>query len=232
MATSPLPDVLNLEAEIEKMKIAVGLADSDKTIENLPAYGDSSNNTQALTEKDLVLNITSSPSSNYNDCDIVISGSTSHSKKNMSETNKPHQKSSKSADGNNLPEDVTNNTDSSEEYKTKRRRRKKVTTKKRSKPKDITSTKNASASNRQIDMGVKKVEASKPEEEIFQMDDFVEGEDEGFASTGALSRSVSLPLSAKIDDLFSHEWTRRKMSSTFAGEFHPFSDGDVTPQSR
>lgn len=230
MATSPLPDVVNLEAEIEKMKIAVGLADSDKTIEQLPASGDSSNNTQALTEKDLVLNITSSPSSNYNDCDIVISGSTSHSKKSMSETNKPHQKSSKSADGNNLPEDATNNTDSSEEYKTKRRRRKKVTTKKRSKPKDIASTKNA-ASNRQIDMGVKKVEVNKPEE-IFQMDDFVEGEDEGFASTGALSRSVSLPLSANIDNLFGHEWTRRKMSSTFAGEFHPFSDGDVTPQSR
>lgn len=171
MATSPLPDVLNIEAEIEKMKISAGLPDGDQTKEHLPASRELSNLAQTSDEKDLVLNITSSPSSNYNDCDIVASGSTLHntiSTSSISDVSKPHQKSSKLVNKDNQPEDATNNTDSSEEYKTKRRRRKKVSSKKRSKPKDIPTTKNASSNSRQSE--VKNVVEAKPEE-IFQMDD-------------------------------------------------------------
>lgn len=119
-------------------------------------------------------------------------------------------------------------TDSSDEIKTKRKRRKKVAMKKRSKTKD----KVPSVPPPPSDLSSKDEGPDTKLEEIFQMDDdYAEGyEDEGFSG---LSRSISLPVSCNtIDKLFGPEWTRRKASSTFTGEFHPFSDGDVTPHSR
>ncbi|GFQ68817.1 phosphatidate phosphatase LPIN1 [Trichonephila clavata] len=228
LATSPLPEVPDIEAEIQKMKQSIEMNDDNES-ENKDSVSLSSEYTQIASEKDKVLSIPSSPSSNQKDCDIVTSDSISKkAPTHAPEANKSHQKTPKTTDNSVVPEDLTNvNTDSSDEYKTKKRRRKKAPTKKRSKAKEAPPSKTAAAN---LATDVSK-DSDKPEE-IFQMDDdFVEGDDEGFGSTGGLSRSISLPVSSKIDDLFEHEWSRRKMSTTFTGEFHPFSDGDVTPQS-
>lgn len=124
-------------------------------------------------------------------------------------------------------------TDSSDEVKTKRKRRKKVGMKKRSKTKETASVSKNLNALRQSDVLSKEEDLGDKPEEIFQMDDdYAENDDEGFASTGGLSRSISLPVSANLDNLFGSKWTNRKTSSTFTGEFHPFSDGDVTPHSR
>lgn len=68
--------------------------------------------------------------------------------------------------------------------------------------------------------------------EIFQMsEDEHNEEDEGYPSAlnGIMYRSVSLPVAG--NQFAQNEWPLRKISSTFTGEFHPFSDGDVTPLS-
>ncbi|CAL1262609.1 unnamed protein product [Larinioides sclopetarius] len=236
LATSPLPDVPDIEAEIQKMKQSLNISDeSSKENKTLSLINESTKSIQIASEKDKVIITSSSLSSKQTDCDIVVSDSIVSKKIttiHVSEAHKSHQKISKVNEESVVSENIAHsvNTDSSDEYKTKRRRRKKVPTKKRSKNKDVVVSKN-NGLNHSTDVVTKDAEADKPEE-IFQMDDdYVEGDDEGFGSTVGLSRSVSLPVQSKIEDLFDHEWTRRKMSSTFMGEFHPFSDGDVTPQS-
>ncbi|GIY02640.1 phosphatidate phosphatase LPIN1 [Caerostris extrusa] len=226
LATSPLPEIPDIEAELEKMKQL-----TDMNEENVAhvLQNESLENTQNVSEEDQVL--TSSRPSKLQDCDIVTSDSISNkSINNISETNKSLPKAAKSTDDCVVPDDNINNvnTDSSDEYKTKRSEEK-APSKKRSKAKDMPVPKSSTIPNHPVDLNAK--DSDKPEE-IFQMDDdFVEGDDEGFGSTGGLSRSISLPVSAKVDDLFNHDWNRRKMSTTFTGEFHPFSDGDVTPLS-
>ncbi|XP_042908467.1 phosphatidate phosphatase LPIN1 isoform X1 [Parasteatoda tepidariorum] len=198
LATSPLPEVPNIEAEIRKMKLEAAEKDNTK-------------------ESDLMLeSVVCSPNAN---CDNNSSG-------NLSKQNiifPPHLK--KQID--NVPIEVTNSvhTDSSDEYKTKRKRRKKVGTKKRSKvkehPKPLVGVKQNEKEAEQTEV-----------EEIFQMDeDYGEVEEGKYVQISNMSRSISLPVSSTVDDLFKAEWNRRKLSTTFTGEFHPFSDGDVTPQS-
>ncbi|XP_055939234.1 phosphatidate phosphatase LPIN1-like isoform X1 [Argiope bruennichi] len=233
LATSPLPDVPDIEAEIQKMKLSLKDETSNEN-KMLSPIIESTKSIHIVSEKDKVLITSSSLSSKQKDCDIVPSDSVVSKKTTtqISETHKSHQKILKVTEESVVSEDIANsvNTDSSDEYKTKRRRRKRAPTKKRSKNKDMSVTKN-NGLNHATDVVTKDSEIDKPEE-IFQMDDdYVEGDDEGFGSAGGLSRSVSLPVQSKIEDLFDHEWTRRKMSTTFTGEFHPFSDGDVTPQS-
>lgn len=227
LATSPLPDVPNIETELAKMKLsASSIGENKGGIQELCTVNIHSDTTE------LVLN-TSSPLVKINcdktvsskDTDITIMPVTNTLELNVSNVEETIV---------NISSGTTNSvhTDSSDEVKTKRKRRKKVAMKKRSKTKDSSVTfPKVINIPRQTDILPKEEDLHDKPEEIFQMDDdYTEGDDEGFASSG-LSRSVSLPVSANLDDLFGSEWTRRKMSSTFTGEFHPFSDGDVTPHS-
>ncbi|XP_067142408.1 phosphatidate phosphatase LPIN1 [Centruroides vittatus] len=66
------------------------------------------------------------------------------------------------------------------------------------------------------------------EEEIFQMDEDY-NDDEGFSAANMI-RSMSLPLnSAVYREHLRKNWPTRRLSATYTGELHPFSDGDVTP---
>ncbi|XP_035206309.1 phosphatidate phosphatase LPIN3-like isoform X2 [Stegodyphus dumicola] len=236
LATSPLPDVPNIASELEKMKLSVGFNEQiDNKVESkiLTVSDTQSTVETTATSQEMVLAVTSSPS-DYNSCDISTSDNfpkrvdTSHS----CESSKVIQTVPISIDDMSKSKNTVH-TDSSDEFKTKRKRRKKVVMKKRTKTKDVpTQPSKLIPINRHIDLPSKEADdASDKSEEIFQMDDDYNDKDEGFASSSCLSRSVSLPVSANFDDLFGSEWNKRKMSSTFVGEFHPFSDGDVTPHS-
>lgn len=237
MATSPLPDVPNIEAELEKMKLSDSLTDEVK--EEIPLNGYSETAIKNVHNNDqLVLNTSSHL--NESDCDKIANiPSMDADIKDVSETNKTEQSVPKTEEDNVVlsPDNTyTVHTDSSDEIKTKRKRRKRVAMKKRSKTKDNSAISSKPMTiSRPLDPVTKIEELNDKPEEIFQMDDDYAddvADDEGFASTGCLNRSVSLPVAANLDDLFGSEWSQRKTSSTFTGEFHPFSDGDVTPHSR
>lgn len=223
MATSPLPDVPNIESELEKMRLSAFLTEENRE----PCTVNS-----RFNETVSVLN--SSSPLGKTDCDKIVSNVASKDTK-VTETNKLEPNVP------NIEETITSgttnnsvNTDSSDEVKTKRKRRKKIAMKKRSKTKDssvISSSKPISIP-RHTDILPKEEDLDDKLEDIFQMDDDYAEDGDSSKSSGGLSRSVSLPVSANLDDLFRSEWTSRKTSTTFTGEFHPFSDGDVTPQSR
>lgn len=236
LATSPLPDVPNIEAELEKMKLSDSLTDEVK--EEIPLNGYSETAIKNVHNNDqLVLNTSSHL--NESDCDKIANiPSMDADIKDVSETNKTEQSVPKTEEDNVVlsPDNTyTVHTDSSDEIKTKRKRRKRVAMKKRSKTKDNSAISSKPMTiSRPLDPVTKIEELNDKPEEIFQMDDDYAddvADDEGFASTGCLNRSVSLPVAANLDDLFGSEWSQRKTSSTFTGEFHPFSDGDVTPHS-
>lgn len=228
MATSPLPDVPNIESELEKMRLSTFFNEENKALNPEPCTVNSHFN-----ETELVLN---SSLLGKTDCDNKIVSDIPCKDTKVTETNKlepnvPNMDDTISSGTVNN----TVNTDSSDEVKTKRKRRKKIAMKKRSKTKDSSVTSSSKPINipRHADILPKEEDLDDKLEEIFQMDDdYVEGDAESSKSSGGLSRSVSLPVSANLDDLFKTEWTCRKTSTTFTGEFHPFSDGDVTPQSR
>ena len=220
----------NIESELEKMK----LSSSSFTFEENKALSQESCTVDLhFNETELVLN-TSSPLGKT-DCDKTVSASSKDLK--VTEINKLEPPNVPTIEETVSPGTANNsiNTDSSDEVKTKRKRRKKIAMKKRSKTRESSSvsSKPINIPRQQTDILPKEEDLGDKPEEIFQMDDdYAEGDDEGFKSGSGLSRSVSLPVSANLDDLFGSEWTSRKTSSTFTGEFHPFSDGDVTPQSR
>lgn len=228
MATSPLPDVPNIASELEKMRLATFLNEENKALNREPFTVNSHFN-----ETELVLN--SSSPLGKTDCDKIVSNislkDTKVTDTNKLEPNVPNIEET-------IASGTTNNsvnTDSSDEVKTKRKRRKKIAMKKRSKTKDSSVISSSKPINipRHTDVLPKEEDMDDKLEDIFQMDDdYVEGDADSSKSSGGLSRSVSLPVSANLDDLFRSEWTSRKTSTTFTGEFHPFSDGDVTPQSR
>lgn len=228
MATSPLPDVPNIESELEKMRLSTFFNEESKALNREPCTVNSHFN-----ETESVLN--SSSLLGKTDCDKIVSNISSKdtrvTESNKLESNVPNiEETITSGTANN-----TVNTDSSDEVKTKRKRRKKIAMKKRSKTKDSSVISSSKPINilRHSDILPKEEDLDDKLEEIFQMDDdYGDGDAESSKSSGGLSRSVSLPVSANLDDLFKTEWTCRKASTTFTGEFHPFSDGDVTPQSR
>ncbi|XP_076306725.1 phosphatidate phosphatase LPIN [Tachypleus tridentatus] len=114
-----------------------------------------------------------------------------------------------------------------EEVKTRKKRKRKIGNKRRPRSQDVASH------LEQRDSLEYKVASSQEHcvpdgdvDDIFKMDDDYLDDS---SNLPILSRSVTLPLANDQLDLPDVEWTTRRFSASYLGEFHPFSDGDITP---
>ncbi|XP_023215611.1 phosphatidate phosphatase LPIN1-like [Centruroides sculpturatus] len=255
LATSPIPPAPNLEEELKKLKesskgsenISNGdillingesyLKDSDFFQQNVDSKSISSDQSEnyavkeSENEMNLQTNIVNNQSYNNevpNFLPVQKEVSVAIQTENCKEENE-----TKSSDP---VQSVSIVIDESDDAKSKRKRKKKLRPKTRAYNKEnkipygiresanIPMTQSIPiADHRVADQAVQE-----EEEEIFHMDEDY-NDDEGF-SAASMIRSMSLPLnSAVYREHLRKNWPTRRLSATYTGELHPFSDGDVTP---
>ncbi|XP_023215622.1 phosphatidate phosphatase LPIN1-like [Centruroides sculpturatus] len=258
LATSPIPPAPNLEEELKKLKesskgsenISNGdillingesyLKDSDFFQQNVDSKSISSDQSEnyavkeSENEMNLQTNIVNNQSYNNevpNFLPVQKEVSVAIQTENCKEENE-----TKSSDP---VQSVSIVIDESDDAKSKRKRKKKLRPKTRAYNKEnkipygiresanIPMTQSIPiADHRVADQAVQE-----EEEEIFHMDEDY-NDDEGF-SAASMIRSMSLPLnSAVYREHLRKNWPTRRLSATYTGELHPFSDGDVTPPCR
>lgn len=255
LATSPIPPAPNLEEELKKLKeCSKGNENiNDETLASGECYvkensstdffhdntvikddrsdqNDSYVSSQTESEKNLQISIVNDQSYNTdvpNYLPVLEEVSVAIQTENCKEN--------KEMKNNDSSQSVVFVIDDSDEAKFKRRRKKKLRPKTRAYSKEIKIPYGVRENSNiplpqsmPITTDVVDQTVQEGDEEIFHMDEDYD-DDEGFSAANMI-RSMSLPLnSAVYREQLRNNWPTRRLSATYTGELHPFSDGDVTP---
>ncbi|XP_013782868.1 phosphatidate phosphatase LPIN2-like [Limulus polyphemus] len=124
-----------------------------------------------------------------------------------------------------LPMDVTFNIE--EEVKTRKKRKRKIGNKRRPRSQEVIShLERRDSLEYKVGSSQEHCVPDDDVDDIFKMDDDYLDDSNNLST---LSRSVTLPLANNKLALPDVEWTTRRFSASYLGDFHPFSDGDITP---